>query len=75
MIIFDNNAKLKELGLEEDKPHKPLPGLPADKAQQLAILLENIDNGDKVKRHVFWSRSWFRSRMGLDWRYIFQPLH
>ena len=65
------NAKLKERGLEEDRPLEPLP---ADKARQLAILLKNIDNKLEAKKHVFWSWPWFRSRMALDWGYVFNYL-
>jgi len=64
------NAKLKERGLEEDKPIELLPVLSADKAQQLAIFLKNIGKECKAERHVFWSWSWFRSRIGPDWGYI-----
>jgi hypothetical protein len=62
------NTKLKKRGLEEDRPLEPLPGLPADKAQQLAILLKNIDSKLEAKKHVFWSWPWFRSQMALDRR-------
>ena len=64
------NAKLKEQGLEEDKPLKLLPGLPAGIQQELATFLKNIDVKEEAKKQLFWSWPWFRSQVALDWRYI-----
>ena len=47
------NAKLKEQGLEEDKPPKPLPGLPAGIQQELATFLKNIDVKEESKKQLF----------------------
>jgi hypothetical protein len=58
------NAKLKEQGLEEDKPLKPSPGLPADIRQEPATLLKNMDIKEEAKKQVFWSWPWFRSEEG-----------
>jgi Phosphotransferase enzyme family len=69
------NAKLKEQGLEEDKPLEPFRGLPPDKVQELIKHLRNFNNREEAKRHEIWSWSWFRSRTGLDWRYVIQHLH
>jgi hypothetical protein len=62
------NAKLKEQGLEEDKPLRPFPGLPAGIRQELATFLKNMDIEEEAKKQVFWSWSWFRSQVALDWR-------
>ena len=70
------NTKLKEQGLEEDKPLQTFGGLPPDKLKELTEHLRNFSNRDKAKRQEFWSWSWLsRSRIGLDWRYVIRHLH
>lgn len=64
------NTKLKEQGLEEDKPLKPLPGLPSDIRQELAVFLKDMDVKEATKAQVFWSWSCVRSQVALDWWYI-----
>lgn len=64
------NAKLKEQGLEKDKPLEPFRGLPADKVQELREHLRNFNNREEATRHEFCSWSWFRSRIGIDWKYV-----
>jgi hypothetical protein len=58
------NAKLKEQGLEEDKPLKPLPGLPAGIQQELATFLKNMDVKEEAKN------SYFDRGRGLEGRYL-----
>jgi hypothetical protein len=60
------NAKLKEEGLEEDKPLVPLRGLPADKLQELTERLRHFNDREEAKGQ-FWPWSSFRFRTDLNW--------
>ncbi len=68
------NAKLKEQGLQEDKPLEPNRGLPAAKLQELTRLLRDFNKREEAKTHESWSLLWFKSRTGLDWRHVVQHL-